>query len=264
MSDLTGTFLKVATLKKWERFLKFQDIDSSDFVAVGIPRSAEQAHMPLYGWVTTESNFKEAGVVHFISHRWESPDHPDPDGTQLAQIKAEFSDDALIWLDYSCLPQEPRTAIEDEAFREAIDSIPTLIEKTWFTVVGRNIQSYGQRAWCQFEVVCAINCGSLPPKNSARSNEQTEWCRQSPLYKALKDCFLELPKDVAAKDALENSLYLGGYFLDVSDLNDSAFSRFKSTFFQLQASKLADPPVLWELLRRLFPARREDCTWVNY
>jgi hypothetical protein len=48
---------------------------------------------------------------------------------------------------------------------------------------------------------------------------------------------------------------------DLPDLNELAFAPFKNAFFGLRASVLADPPMLWDLLRDLFPPRREDYTY---
>jgi hypothetical protein len=94
-----------------------------------------------------------------------------------------------------------------------------------------------------------------------QTNEQTNWClKDSSLFKVFKECLDKLPRDT---EPMKNSddLYLRGYFVDIPDLNDQAFAPFKSSFLQLEASELGDRPVLWEILRRLFPARREDMTY---
>lgn len=258
---LSGTFLKVSTVKTWDRFRKFQDISPSEFVNEGKSRAAVTSHMPFLGHVTLASNFKKGdGAVHFISHRWSSPIEPDPHGEHLAQIKAEFSDGDLIWYDYSCIPQEPRTEAENRLFASVIDSIPTLISKSWFTVIGQNIESYAGRTWCQFESVCAFHYGSYPSNQDI--NEQTKWCMQnSRLYRTYADCYKRLPR---TKPTGEGAEYLGGVFIEVPDLNDSAFADFKAVWDRLDSSKLGDPPMLWEILRKLFPPRTDDGTWVRY
>jgi hypothetical protein len=270
---MAGTFLRVRTLRNWDRFLRYQEIGGSDFVTVGIARAIVSTHFPILGRMVLESNFKTTDVVHFISHRWNSLSHPDPDGQQLEQIKAEFPDDALIWYDYSCLPQEPRTESEESAFLETIEGIPSLIRQSWFVVVGTNIESYATRSWCQFEAVCAQHYGSYPEVTRMAGEDRsmntlTEWSiKQSPLYQELLRCMSALPrlKPFEAYPAPEqHAEYLQGFLIDVPDLNDPVFSSFKSAFFQLQASKLADPPRLWEVLRTLFPIRRDDYTWAKY
>jgi hypothetical protein len=265
MTEFTGKFLRVATLKKWDRFHRFQNIDPSDFVTNGTSRSWVRSVVPLFGQIIIQSNFKMKDVVHFVSHRWDSLTHPDPQGEQLTQIISEFPDDALIWYDYSCLPQEPRTKREDEMYLAAMQDVPKLIAQSWFTVVGREIESYDTRTWCQFEAICAAHYNTgpkIPPIQGEvrKSNEQTDWCLgHSPLHKVLVECMSALPKDRA-----EYSPYVGGFHLEVPDLDDGGFVDFKSAFFDLQASKSGDPALLWETLRKLFPARRDDYTYTKY
>src|ERR1700730_1303325 len=112
MSAVTGVFLKMGTLKKWGKFPKFQELSSSDFITTGVGRVESKVTFPVLGQYATDSNFQAANGVHFISHRWQALSHPDPNGEQLAQLKQGLPDDALIWYDYSCLPQEPRTPSE--------------------------------------------------------------------------------------------------------------------------------------------------------
>jgi hypothetical protein len=273
MDEVTGMFLKVSTLRKWDRFLKFQDIDSSDFVTTGIARAQSSVTFQAgLGRHSLDSNFQADGVVHFISHRWHSPCHPDPNGEQLAQLTQGLPDNALIWYDYSCLPQEPRTPAQDQKFQHAIQSLPELIKTAWFVILGTNIDDYGTRAWCQFEAVVALHCSSRPstsyfgtpqtPKDQRLARQTEVFLKQSPLYRALQDCWQALPKDTeSVLKEQEEDIYLRGYYIDFPDLNDLAFSGFKSAFFQLDASALADPPILWEILRGLFPAQRGDYTY---
>lgn len=96
-------------------------------------------------------------------------------------------------------------------------------------------------------------------KNQQLAEQTHVFLKQSPLYRVLLDCVKALPKEsVSLQEKMEGWL---GYYVDIPDLNDPAFSRFKTAFFQLQASVLADPPILWEILRNLFPPRRENSTY---
>jgi hypothetical protein len=259
---VTGTFLRASTIKAWDRFRKFQDISPSEFVTAGKSHARITSNMPALGHVLLESNFKADDVVHFISHRWHSLTHPDPAGEQLEQIRAEFPDDALVWYDYCCTPQEPRTAAENELFKRTIDGIPGLISNAWFTVIGGNIESYATRSWCQFESMCALHYNSYPYQDRKR-NEQTKWCMEkSPLYRTYVDCYLRLPRKEPTEGP--NLAYVGGFFVDVPDLNDAAFAEFRAVFDQLQSSKLGDAEMLFEILRKLFPARTDDLTYIKY
>jgi hypothetical protein len=271
MGEIAGLFLKAGTIKKWDRFAKFQDIGGSDFVRIGAARAESRVTFQAgLGSHTLDSNFLGSGVVHFISHRWLSPTHPDPGGVQLAQLKQGLPDDALVWCDYSCLPQEPRTPSEDEVFRREIDSVPELIKQSWVVVLGTDTDDYDRRAWCQFEAVLALQFNSHPPAKISVDTDQTRglaeqtnsFIKRSPLYRTLIDCAKALPKDTeTVLEEQKEDPYLRGYYVDFPDLSDPAFASFKSVFFQLHASVLADPAVLWEILRRIFPARRESYTY---
>lgn len=278
MGGISGNFLRMSTLKTWDRFPRFQDIDDADFVAKGFERNGQ--YIPALK-KSYDTNFAAGNVVHFISHRWHSPSHPDPGGEQLAWLKEQLGqfDDALIWYDYCCLPQEPRSANETRLFAQGIDAIPDLIRSSWFIVSPVYGDDYQSRAWCQFEAIIAQLFGARPPRNAwARQNwgdeiaGQTNFLLQkTPLYNTLADCYEKLPKDRSTLDKEGEELgytsygyWLAGYYLDVPDLNDPVFSPFKAQFFKLQASILADAPMLWELLRQLLPARRENHTYRGY
>ena len=106
-------FVRVSALANCTRMPKYQDLSTDDFSTICIAPRAPGARIPIPGLgeftLYTDSNFKKRSVPHFISHRWLDTTHPDPDGSQLQQILDEFSHDCLVWYDYCCLPQEPRT-----------------------------------------------------------------------------------------------------------------------------------------------------------
>ena len=94
-----------------------------------------------------------AGPACFISHRWASPQHPDPSGSQFRLLKgfSERNDSKLIWYDYSCLPQPPLSVPEREAFRESIHYLNSLVMTAEFVSIVTG--DYITRAWCDYEWV---------------------------------------------------------------------------------------------------------------
>ena len=57
---------------------------------------------------------------------WNTPKHPDPQGTQLMKIIKHLRENPgiqLIWFDYISAPQEPRSADETDYFRRTLDAI---------------------------------------------------------------------------------------------------------------------------------------------
>src|ERR1700722_14221294 len=80
----------------------------------------------------------------FITHRWESPEHPDPSGWQLQALQElgthyNYNDKSLcFWFDYMSLPQKPRIAVEKQIFARGLDKIRrTVAECENITLVSR-------------------------------------------------------------------------------------------------------------------------------
>ena len=71
-------------------------------------------------------------MVLVLSYLWLTPSHPDPAGAylalllgKLASIHPRAHQCALFW-DYACLPQSPRTAEEEEVYRDAVQQMGSL------------------------------------------------------------------------------------------------------------------------------------------
>ena len=266
-------FIKIEALKRYDRMPKYQELMADDFVFPTEPLKKTTAALPFLGRLTFKSNFKQPLVGHFISHRWESKLHPDPDGYQLKQLVKEYPCNAIIWYDYCCLPQEPRNADEQTIFEAELQEIPEIIKNSWFYIIGRDRKSYDFRAWCQFELICAINSGTFADTPAGREplNNFTELSKKSAINKKFVECLNDLPKRKPPRTEEEIHAsgatgweYVGGYYIDTPDLNDAAFAKLKDFFFKLEVTDKNDLEVLWNLLRKLFPARILDCTYVKY
>jgi hypothetical protein len=92
-----------------------------------------------------------SGPVCFISHRWESLSHPDPKGNQFQIVKDFIRDNEpeLIWYDFSCMPQQPRTAAQETAFRDSLRDLNSLVMMSQFVSI--ITEDYISRAWCYYE-----------------------------------------------------------------------------------------------------------------
>ena len=88
-----------------------------------------------------------AHPVLFISHRWESQDHPDPTGDQLRRLK-ELRDCFVVY-DYSSFPQLPRTEPEEEEFQRILHAMNGIIDH----VVILSGDGYLTRGWCVYEYI---------------------------------------------------------------------------------------------------------------
>lgn len=65
--------------------------------------------------------------LHIVSHRWETPEHPFPPNSEklsvLAGVLEQHPDITHVWIDYACLPQWPRSPVEDSFFAASLSSI---------------------------------------------------------------------------------------------------------------------------------------------
>ncbi len=92
---------------------------------------------------------------YFVSHRWLSTEQPDPDGHQLRLLKQNIELDSYYWIDYSCVPQHPRSSQEEKLFRESIEWLPSLLFGMNVIVLRFQDDGYYERAWCFFELLAA-------------------------------------------------------------------------------------------------------------
>jgi len=91
------------------------------------------------------------GPIFFVSHRWLSREHPDPEGEHLMLLRqhAKYHQEAFYWIDYSCLPQEPRGPREEEFFKQTLPKIASIQSKSSTIVIGED--DYHRRMWCYLE-----------------------------------------------------------------------------------------------------------------
>jgi hypothetical protein len=92
--------------------------------------------------------------VLFISHRWETIDHPDPEGRQLDRLR-ELKNCYLVY-DYTSFPQPRRTPSEEKVFQEIMNHMNFLLDR----VVVLQSPDHLERGWLVFEyLVSAIGQG---------------------------------------------------------------------------------------------------------
>ena len=101
------------------------------------------------------------GKSWYISHRWATPTHPDPNRTQfeiLRQFVHRHQADG-IWYDYSCMPQEPYSSSDQMLFTDSLKHMNSLIVTTNFLSV--ETDDYLSRAWCYYErIISELLCCS--------------------------------------------------------------------------------------------------------
>ncbi|MBD2124749.1 hypothetical protein [Trichocoleus sp. FACHB-262] len=98
--------------------------------------------------------------VLFVSHRWESKEHPDPLAKQLPKLC--LLENCFIIYDYSSFPQIPRSKSEEADFQQIMKNMNELIKN----VVILHSPDYMSRGWCVYEYIvsslkCSIVCDEV-------------------------------------------------------------------------------------------------------
>ena len=85
-----------------------------------------------------------------VSHRWETPDEPDPTGAQLAALRAH-PEIAWVWVDVCAMPQggARRTRAEEVEFRALLPNVNLLYLACSVLIVMD--ASYASRFWTLYE-----------------------------------------------------------------------------------------------------------------
>jgi hypothetical protein len=109
-----------------------------------------------------------------VSHRWTTPEHPDPDCTKLRKLQKELRGSSVkyLWLDWTCAPQwmcGGRTEEEEMEFRRTLENIlPFIFLGCRVIVMYERI--YNQRFWPNVECWIATKMptkdGLMPATNN--------------------------------------------------------------------------------------------------
>ncbi len=99
----------------------------------------------------------------FVSHRWITPEHPDPAGAQLRELRRRLAvlaarnpsfAEALVFYDYCSIVQKPHTAAERADFERDLRSLVALCRSAAkVLVLSEGYAAYKYRAWCFLELV---------------------------------------------------------------------------------------------------------------
>lgn len=87
----------------------------------------------------------------FISHYWRTTEHPDPEGQDMRNFLHDLRamDWSYIWVDWTCLPQAPRSEKQRMYFNNMLQFIPTLIREC---TIEYRFPPFEPRAWILLEV----------------------------------------------------------------------------------------------------------------
>ncbi len=87
----------------------------------------------------------------FVSHFWRKRDDPDPDGHYLRLAQGELQQQtwSYIWVDWTCIPQDPRSPSEALYFQRALQTMSSIIRNSGFMWY---YPPFEPRLWILYEV----------------------------------------------------------------------------------------------------------------
>ena len=123
-----SAFMSQKRMKKWSR----DDLD--DYVLLPA----------LPGFVSRRDCF-------FVSHFWRTQDHPDPDGKylRLHQAELQWQPWKYIWVDWTCMPQSPRSLPEEVYFHRCLSTMSAIIRNCGFVYF---YPPFEPRLWILYEI----------------------------------------------------------------------------------------------------------------
>jgi hypothetical protein len=102
----------------------------------------------------------------FVSHFWRTQDHPDPDGEYLRLHQAELEPQtwSCIWVDWTCMPQSPRSLPEEAYFYRCLRTMSGIIRNCGFISF---YPPFEPRLWILYEITeyiltCSGGLGMTP------------------------------------------------------------------------------------------------------
>lgn len=208
-------FIPARTLRYWKRFRPFEQIRN------------DLCRLPV------------GAVPTFISHRWLTRAHPDPDGEQYALVAQYPMQDEYIWYDYSCMPQSELNAYNKSV---VLDTLHTQVRASVVIFLRSLDDDFFRRGWCFHEWFTAQFIGSVerlfPHTDYAGNNLFTEQIVEAKRF---------VDRVIAGEDDLLN-------LLTFTDQRDKAIV--------IESARIAVELLKVTIVERMFPplfAQLEDC-----
>lgn len=116
-----------------------------------------------YILLPASNGFATRAECFFVSHFWHSHNDPDPGGKYLRRLQIELGLQtwSYVWVDWTCLPQNPRCDTEETYFLRALRTMPAIIRNCGFAW---HYPPFEPRLWILYEVaVYTLTCTDDPP-----------------------------------------------------------------------------------------------------
>lgn len=195
-------FVPFSVLRTRERFPVYDEVVERLIDHSQIPGFTLAGPLSVWGG---EDIFSKTPCV-FLSHRWLSPEHPDPDGAHLQTVIERVgrvvnaapdgaAGEVYLWIDYCCLPQKRGERLLTDKDQERLQAgllfLPEIVKSCDLMIL--ESPDYIERVWCYTELfvwLCKIaevgpfrNLRGSPLFDSvlARNADQTPFQRENGL-----------------------------------------------------------------------------------
>lgn len=146
LRDLSSVETLLQNGQFWFFQLKESFIRQQLFLKWDPARLDEYILLPLHpGFVNLQDCF-------FVSHYWHSREHPDPEGRDMSLFLEDLAslEWSYVWVDWTCMPQAPRSKLQQTYFKKMLQFIPALVRDCGFAW---RYSAFKPRAWVLLEVV---------------------------------------------------------------------------------------------------------------
>lgn len=165
----TVKFLPLSTLKKYRRLPEYHDVQHELVDHSVIENFQLQGRLDWWGG---KDIFSVSPCV-FVSHRWQSVEHPDPDGTQLEAIATRLEkpmngqrgtrrttspsparpEEIYLWIDFCCMANRRGPTLSESEARQlgaGLGRLPGIVKSCDLMIL--HSPDYLSRAWCFSEL----------------------------------------------------------------------------------------------------------------
>ncbi len=154
--DKFGKFIKLSTLKKFNQLPTYNEVKEEliDFRDImGFTLQGELS------WWMPNDNLCDGRFV-FVSHRWQTPTHPDPGGTKAKVIierlesASKYAEEIYLWIDFCCMPQRTDkyewSSDDVKNFYNGLMSLSNIVKSCDLMILYS--EDYPNRVWCYTEI----------------------------------------------------------------------------------------------------------------
>jgi hypothetical protein len=178
--------------------------------------------------------------VVFVSHRWETNEHPDPHRTQLGKLRQLKN--CFIIYDFSSFPQYPLSKKQNQDLQLILKYMVKLIKN----VIILDTPNYAERGWCIYEYISSSLRGSVvcDEIQDARFVTLRNWASTRVAFP--KNPFRD------SMESMQQNLVNEKVLLAVNEI----LPLYRTSLFTVEGDSIIVRSMLLNLLKSLLPSKK--------